>query len=224
MVGIYAITNMINGCRYIGQSIHIDIRFREHLYHLRRNDHFNRHLQSSFNLYGESNFKFEVIELCNREDLNDRETYWKRYFDPDTYNLGNTGNVDTVSEETKRKTSSTLKQKYAKLTIEDRKKKFSVVPNPNLGKKRPKAVRDKISNSLKGRSHPHSEAHIQSLRDSSTCKRKIAQYTKSGELIKIWPCINDAARDLCGSQANISSCCSGHQKTSYGYVWKYIDT
>ena len=32
MIGIYKITNKVNGLSYIGQSVHIERRFREHCF------------------------------------------------------------------------------------------------------------------------------------------------------------------------------------------------
>lgn len=46
MSGVYQIYNTINGKRYIGSSIHIEQRFKEHLRNLRANKHANAHLQN----------------------------------------------------------------------------------------------------------------------------------------------------------------------------------
>lgn len=35
-------------------------------------------MQSSWNKYGESNFKFEIIEECNESELMEREEFWIR--------------------------------------------------------------------------------------------------------------------------------------------------
>lgn len=53
MSGVYQIYNTVNGKRYIGSSIHIEQRFKEHLRNLRANKHVNAHLQSAWNKYGE---------------------------------------------------------------------------------------------------------------------------------------------------------------------------
>ena len=76
MKGIYKIV-----CKekvYIGQSINLKSRIKNHKYHLRKNTHRNKYLQRAYNLY-EKLFKFEVIEcvLVNDLDyLNEREVYW----------------------------------------------------------------------------------------------------------------------------------------------------
>ena len=68
--GIYKITNLVNGKVYIGSTNDYLARFREHRTELKRNVHFNTHLQFAYNKYGVQNFKFEVIEFIeNLENL-----------------------------------------------------------------------------------------------------------------------------------------------------------
>ena len=84
MIGIYKITNLINGKVYIGQSIHIEIRWKEHKY---SND--ATPLHQAFNKYGIDNFKFEVVEECTIDELNELEIYYIQYFNslvPNGYN------------------------------------------------------------------------------------------------------------------------------------------
>lgn len=85
MTGIYKITNQLNGKAYIGQSIHIEQRWEEHLYkssscHL---------LKYALHKYGVENFTFEILEECNQEQLNEREIYWIAHYDTfkNGYNL-----------------------------------------------------------------------------------------------------------------------------------------
>lgn len=78
--GIYKITCIENNKIYIGQSKNIKYRFGQHLLLLRKNTHFNRHLQFSFDKYGEDSFKFEVIEYCDKDKLTERESYWINKF------------------------------------------------------------------------------------------------------------------------------------------------
>lgn len=150
MVGIYTIRNRVNNKRYVGQSIHIDTRFKEHIKALKDNQHYNVHLQASWNLYGEENFSFEVLEECSREHLNDRETYWKKYYDPQTYNLGHTGNVHTMSLETREKMRKVMNELNSGLTTEERSQKYG--HKKNAGRTRSEECKKRISDTLKGRS------------------------------------------------------------------------
>lgn len=67
--GIYQIKNVVNNKFYIGSSNNIPIRWRQHKNHLNKNKHYNKYLQNSWNKYGQENFKFEIIELVDDEDL-----------------------------------------------------------------------------------------------------------------------------------------------------------
>lgn len=81
MIGIYKITNKINGKAYVGQSKHIKRRWREHVNGLE-----NSTIGNAIKKYGEENFSFEILESCSIEELNDREIY---YIDKlDTYGKG----------------------------------------------------------------------------------------------------------------------------------------
>ena len=67
-MGIYTITNLINGKFYLGSSNNLAKRKREHIWALRKNEHNNPHLQNAFNKYGEKSFKFEIIEIIKPEE------------------------------------------------------------------------------------------------------------------------------------------------------------
>jgi group I intron endonuclease len=59
MTGIYLITNMVNGKRYVGQSVNIKRRFWDH----NRPDA-RSIVSSAIRKYGKKNFKREVLEEC----------------------------------------------------------------------------------------------------------------------------------------------------------------
>lgn len=80
-VGIYAIKNLTNHKVYVGQSVHIFKRINVHRTNLNRNLHGNQHLQLAWNKYGKENFTFEVLELCEEENLNLKEFEWIMKYD-----------------------------------------------------------------------------------------------------------------------------------------------
>jgi group I intron endonuclease len=84
--GIYEIKNLISGESYIGSSVNLDKRKKQHLYSLRKNRHPNKYLQRDFDLYGEESFIFEVLEYCELKDLIRREKYCINFFHP-KYNI-----------------------------------------------------------------------------------------------------------------------------------------
>ena len=63
--GIYKITCVENSKFYIGSSVNITERWRQHLSHLRSNNHHSLYLQRCYNKYGEGSIKFEVLALLN---------------------------------------------------------------------------------------------------------------------------------------------------------------
>lgn len=91
MIGIYKITNKVNNKIYIGQSINIAERWREHRYRYNRVEEtsYNYPLYRAFRKYTLDNFSFEIIEECTFEELDKRETYWIQYYNsilPNGYN------------------------------------------------------------------------------------------------------------------------------------------
>lgn len=224
MIGIYAIRNIKNDKRYIGQSIHVNKRFTEHRRELDKGIHFNSHLQSSWNLYGSDNFVFEVLQECDACQLNDCETFWKLHFDPNTYNLGNTGNVNTTSLETREKTSRTINEQMKQMTKEERKRKFG--HQKNVGKPKSDETKLKISNTLSGRpSYIRSDKCRIKSSLHNTFRQPIFQYTREGVFIRAWPTITSCIKENPQlDQGAISSCCRLTQKTSKGYTFRYANT
>lgn len=87
MIGIYKITNLLNGKVYIGQSINIKKRWYYHKSNLRNSNKFwypiAREESNSIN-----DFLFEVIEECSLEELDKKEKYWISFYNStaDGYN------------------------------------------------------------------------------------------------------------------------------------------
>lgn len=89
MIGIYKITNLIDGNAYIGQSIQIEERFKEHKNPSNWNREVNKKLYKAFTEFGLNNFSFEILEECKENELNEKERYWIEYYNtyPNQYNM-----------------------------------------------------------------------------------------------------------------------------------------
>lgn len=88
-IGIYKITNTITNQCYIGQSVEIEKRWKDHIYESKHLHHKTK-FYLALNQYGIDAFKFEVLEECplNQEILDERERYWIEYYNSykDGYN------------------------------------------------------------------------------------------------------------------------------------------
>ena len=84
-VGIYKITNLCNEKCYIGQSRNVYKRWSNHkrVAQDEREKGYNYPLYAAFRKYGLHNFKFEIIEECSSEELDNKEIYWIDYFKPE---------------------------------------------------------------------------------------------------------------------------------------------
>ena len=61
-----------------------------------------------------------------------------------------------------------------------------------------------------------------SERMAKTKSKPVGQYTRDGELVKIWPSAIEVQRQAGFSQGNISQAANGKLKTAYGFRWKYV--
>lgn len=79
--GIYSITNIITGEKYIGQTVRLYRRELEHFAALKRCNHDNKHLQHSFNKYAEEHFVYEILDICIESELTIKEQSWMDHFE-----------------------------------------------------------------------------------------------------------------------------------------------
>jgi group I intron endonuclease len=111
--GIYVIRNLVNDNIYIGSSVNVKKRFCQHRNSLRKNKHHNKHLQRSWNKYGEENFEFVVIEHHSYpEKILGRENKCILLYNPEYNSVRvNEEGRFVLSEETKKRISESNKGK-----------------------------------------------------------------------------------------------------------------
>lgn len=116
-IGIYKITNLIDNKIYVGSTITGFInRYKSHYEKLRTNNHKGYpYLQNAVNKYGIENFEFEIIEICSRDLILERERYWIAILNSieNGYNL-NPNPVESpfANKEIRTKAAKTLKENY----------------------------------------------------------------------------------------------------------------
>jgi len=148
--GIYKITNILDNKIYIGSSINISNRIKQHFYMLESNKHKCSHLQNAFNLYGREVFKHETLEeIRNNDQLLTREQYFldlfKSYNRTIGYNVCLSASHSRLGIShtalTKEKISKIFKDK--KLSPEHRDK---VIKNLQTGKEMSSECRTRLGN------------------------------------------------------------------------------
>lgn len=249
LCGVYKITNNVNGKIYIGQSISIQSRWKEHVNSLRRGDSNCTLLQRAWNKYGEQNFTFEILEFCSADMLDDIEVKYIDFYDAvnNGYNIEPGGNKNKhLSEETKQKLREAhLGKKMSDETIQKMSEARMGEKNPMYGKTHSPEARKKISETHKGKpGHRPSDDGIERIRLANTGKvlseetrKKISDaamgrpaWNKNPrpvyciELNRVFDTASDAGKELGIRSSNIINCCEHTRKTCGGYHWMYTDT
>jgi group I intron endonuclease len=137
ITGIYGIRNKINGKIYVGSTKDFKQRKRKHLSLLRLKKHHNKHLQNSFNKYGEKTFIWIMLEKVHKlEILHIQEKVWIIKL-----NTTNPANGYNINEEPNAMQGRHHTEQTKKLLSEQRIGQNKGANNPNYGKKQPLSVR-----------------------------------------------------------------------------------
>jgi len=160
--GIYQIKNTVSGGVYFGRSVDVEDRLVHHRNELKRNVHRNKRLQNSWNKYGQSAFKFELIWEEIPENLYELEGFILEFMWGDTrlynhhtlsyggFEQGNKLGCFKRSEETKKKISEAFKNRVFSEEHKER------IRQSKLGKKASEESKKKMSEARKGKPRPQS--------------------------------------------------------------------
>lgn len=167
--GIYKITSPTNRI-YIGQSIDIQKRIWRYMSNHGAKTQYKLH--NSLKKYGWDAHKFEIIEECSIDLLNERERFWQEFYDV----LGKNG-LNCIL-------TSTRDKKF--ICSEETRKKYS---EAKKGKSFTKEHKEKLSNSKKGKKL--SESHKKSIskshqgyKFSEESKQKMSNSKKKSGFLK----------------------------------------
>ena len=147
--GIYMILNKANNKIYIGQSVDVNQRWKQHKADLRHKNHENKHLINSWHKYGEESFEFILLCECEESQLNTMEQYYIFCFDSSNskigYNKDYGGSSGRPTQYIKEKISNSLKGNSSW------NKGLKTGHTPwNKSKKCPEKIKLKISKANKG--------------------------------------------------------------------------
>lgn len=186
MVGIYKITNKLNGKAYIGQSKDIEKRWKAHLSRARYGPYQNQFLYQAIAKYGPENFSFEVLEECAEEDLDRLEIQYIKQYDtfPHGYNMNAGGGGQHCREMTPEHKAALAKALIGRPCSEETRRRIS---EAQKGKVIPADQREKIGAASKRVwANPEYRAKMSAIRRrrviSDETRRKIGASQKGKTL------------------------------------------
>lgn len=164
--GIYLILQLSSGKHYVGSASCFATRFSTHKSELNSNTHCNQKLQRAWNKHGSDDFKFMVIEECDKSILIEREQFWLDQTLPFFNILRKARSAAGYrhSEEVKRKLSELAKSRYESLTEDEKRARAKSHAEKLRGKTASEDTKRKMSESHKMR--PPNENSIRNLIDS----------------------------------------------------------
>ena len=240
-IGIYSITHIESGKRYIGKSVNVEARLIQHKSNLTSVEYrpkaVNRHLYCAVQKHGWSAFRVEILERFDIVDelvIAERELFWMDHFntiDRDKgFNLRRDSSTSMLVHSETRKRLSEL---------------FKGAGNPNHGNHWSDEKKQKMSE-IKKAQHASGDVYTSdwkkrqgvaiskmwktnfvaksamALKISKLKQRyKFTQYQLTGEVVRTWNTVKEIVEANPGYKwQNIYSVCNGYKPTYMGYVWK----
>lgn len=212
--GIYLIKNNITNKVYIGKSMNIDKRIKQHVALLNRRDkNENIHLINSWFKYGRFNFTYEVLEYVEKnsnieEVLAEKELYWILFYKSNERSNGYNLRLDSSTKmithpETRERLSIALNKRYLKQEERDK-----------LGKASKKFWKE----------NPNIIVSMSKKVSSAKTKYTIVQFDRQMNVIKEYDSqktIRDNYKDL--YLPAILQVCNGNKASYKNYYWRYKD-
>ena len=247
MYQIYKITNQKNGMVYIGSSIEVERRWRQHKEASinEKDHHYNYPLMIAFREFGIANFTFEVIDtLPDYQAMIKAEHDWivkENCIVPNGYNQTDKTDSPMFDPVVAKKMSDTKREKYGKRVceIDSRKNILNIWNSLAEAGEDTGLDRFKISNVCNGTRlttgnrifrflddenkiiEPEVKVNqVQSNRITKSSK-KVVKMSDNNEELQIYDSIALAAADNNCDASGISKVCNGRRNKCGGFKWKY---
>jgi group I intron endonuclease len=205
---VYKLTNTVTGKFYVGSTYNLKSRMKYHRYSHDRNP--NKALGGDIAKYGWDAFTVEVLEECTRENVREREAHY----------IETLHAVEIGYNQTKATTYKDWMRGYnAEMWKDPEYRKRRSAQSSDVQKKR---LEDPAYLKVKS---------DQLRRYTSTLKKPVGMFSKTGELLHTFAGVREAERWLLAqgvvktpnASQSISDCArGGRHKTAYGYVWKFL--
>lgn len=241
-----------NGKVYVGQSTNIEKRWNNHKWNLGGNYHHCKKLQEDWNIYGEDNFEFKVIQKCKEDNLDELEIIhieqfmaFEKGYNETKGGKGVKGlsgekhhyygkhlddeHKNNISESLKGKPKTEEHKEHIRLTmIENGTTKGE--NNPNYGKHLSDETKRKLSeankgvnNFMYGKTGKNSPNYGKTGENNPKSKPVIQIDPNTNEIVNTYPGVREAERQTGFDQGAISRCCRGEQKIHKGYKWMFLE-
>lgn len=231
--GIYLIENTINSKKYIGSSIELLTRIKRHKYSLKKNVHKNSHLQAAYNSYGDSIFKYLILEYCDKLNLIENEKKWiylldtknrekgYNYLEPGENNVGYKHSQESIKLKNlklqKKVNQYDLKGNFIK-QYNSIKEAATIIGINSSGITNccKRKFRQKTAGNFVWRYKGDNDISF----DKKVYKKEVFQYTICGKLINKYSSIHEASRNTGLRIMGISDCINNKRKTIKGFLFK----
>lgn len=229
--GIYKITNKINNKTYIGQSIDIEKRWKQHIYRSSLSElEYPEKIYQAIRKYGINNFLFEIIEECSVNQLDEKELYWINFYNSyiNGYNMVLYGNINNCikANDSKKipviayRLDGSLFKEYESISEASR----ETNTNQTL-------IRECLNGNIaRGGNYQWMKKDDNIPSKIEPYKRKknygciaVEQYDLNNNLLNTFDSILDASKATGVSRKSITRVCNGEQKSSKGFIWKRRD-
>lgn len=224
--GVYKITNNITNKCYIGVSIHIEQRWKEH-----KNNKGSKKLYEDFLKYGLDNFSFEIIEECTEEELYMKEVEWIDFYGSyeNGYNQnpgGENNNLQAILATRKNIYCYDLNGNFIKAynSLMDAERDTGI-PNTNISKAA-RGIDRVVAGGFQWR-YIYSDS-IEPYKRTCRFKEKpihnqkqVDQYDLENNYIQTFTSIKEAANTTGANYNSIGMVCNGKRKTAGGFLWKF---
>lgn len=208
MQGVYKIENIHTGKMYVGSSVNIEKRWKEHMRMLESGTHHSTKLQRVWNKANDKSiFQFTTIEeVVNECDLFLREQYWIDYYDAyqNGYNCSEQVNNPqyTMKNQLKSKHKNLASKEYErfsvlfqdmpyvqiankiKLRIDNKKYKYAAIKSINESLEWIKSQERKDGDFY--RLYMDGMLCTVTLYDGNTCYRLLTRTAKNGVIYEPW--------------------------------------
>ena len=218
--GIYKITNNTNGKSYIGQSVDIFRRWKEHKNNIGK-EGFDYILYHSLKKHGINKFSWEIVEECSKDFLDEREIYYIDLYNTyintknsNGYNmtLGGSGSKGVCSIPVSQYDfDGNLIATYLSITEAS---EATGVTDSGIS-----------SCCLHKRNHAGDYlwryASDESPQPYEGRGTRVLQYDLQGKFLKRFVNARVASKEVGCFLQQITQCCKGTYKSAGGYQWKY---